>query len=77
MNRLVHDFATLTALLVLGASLWQDWGTLTTLRRMLVAYLCCFGLGAGLALAIRAARVSGNGPRPAPEPTRPAGPDAK
>ena len=56
MNRFIHEIAMMAALIVVGASLWQDWGTLTTVKRMLVAYLCFFGLGAGLALAVRAAR---------------------
>jgi len=56
MNRFIHEISMLAALIVLGASLWQDWETLTTVKRMLVAYLCFFGLGAGLTLAIRAVR---------------------
>lgn len=56
MNRFIHEIAMMAALIVVGASLWQDWGTLATVKRMLVAYLCFFGLGAGLTLAVRAAR---------------------
>ena len=56
MNRFIHEISMMAALIVLGASLWQDWGTLTTVKRMLVAYLCFFGLGAGLTLALRAVR---------------------
>jgi hypothetical protein len=63
MNRFVHEIALMATLIVVGASLWQDWGTLTTLKRMLVAYLCFFGLGAGLGLALRAARPASR-PRP-------------
>jgi len=58
MNRFIHEVSLMAALLVLVASLWQDWGTLVTLKRMLVSYLCFFGMGAGMTLVVRAARVS-------------------
>ena len=62
MNRFIHEVSLMAALLVLVASLWQDWGTLVTLKRMLVSYLCFFGMGAGMTLVVRAARVSPGSP---------------
>jgi hypothetical protein len=77
MNRFIHETSLMAALLVLVAGLWQDWGTLVTLKRMLISYLCFFGLGAGMTLVVRAARFSkessqaqGNRPDQGPKPVR-------
>ena len=58
MNRFIHDTSLLAALLVLVVGLWQDWGTLVTLKRMLISYLFFFGMGAGMTLLVHAARSS-------------------
>ena len=70
MNRFIHETSMMAALLVLVAGLWQDWGTLVTLKRMLISYLFFFGMGAGMALIVRAARSSQEATtqsRPAPK----------
>ena len=54
MSRLIQIIALIAALAVLAASLWQDWGLVTTVKRLVVAYLGFFFLGALAALAIRA-----------------------
>ena len=58
MNRFIRETSMMASLLVLVAGLWQDWGTLVTLKRMLVTYLCFFGLGAVMALVVHAARTT-------------------
>lgn len=54
MSRLIQTIALTAALAVLAASLWQDWGLVTTVKRLVVAYLGFFFLGALAALAVRA-----------------------
>jgi|GEM_PF-2593913 len=53
MARLIHTVALIAALVVLVASLWQDWGILVTAKRAVIAYLAFFFLGAVMALAVR------------------------
>lgn len=53
MYQLIHTLATGAALVALIAALWQDWGLLATLKKMFVAYLGFFILGAVMALAVR------------------------
>lgn len=53
MQRLINTVATTGASMVLMAGLWQDWSLMTTLKRMLIAYLASFFLGSLMALAIR------------------------
>lgn len=53
MQRLINTVATAGASLVLMAGLWQDWNLITTLKRMLIAYLVSFFLGSLMALAVR------------------------
>jgi hypothetical protein len=64
MQRMVHTLALAAALVALVASLWQDWGTATTLKRMLISYLAFYFLGAVLALLVRLAGPAA-GDRPA------------
>jgi len=71
VSRFVHEISTTAALLVLAVGLWQDRGTLSTLERMLVAFLCSYALGAGLAVAVRFARQPGPRPRRTPDASRP------
>lgn len=52
MQRLINTVATAGASLVLMAGLWQDWNLMTTLKRMLIAYLVSFFLGSLMALAV-------------------------
>ncbi len=53
MYRLIHNLALGATLIALAASLWQDWGTLTTIKRMAFSYLGFFCLGATMALAVK------------------------
>jgi hypothetical protein len=53
MYQIIHNLALGAALIALVASLWQDWGTFTTVKRMLVSYLGFFFLGAIMALAVK------------------------
>lgn len=53
MSRLIQTIALTAALVVLTASLWQDWGLVTTVKRLVVAYLGFSFLGALAALAVR------------------------
>lgn len=53
MYQLIHTLAMGAALVALMAALWQDWGLLATLKKMFVAYLGFFILGAVMALAVR------------------------
>ncbi|RKZ09496.1 hypothetical protein DRQ50_15075 [bacterium] len=54
MSRLIQTIALSAALVVLTVSLWQDWGLVTTVKRLVVSYLGFFFLGALAALAVRA-----------------------
>lgn len=51
--KIVHNLALGAVLLAMIASLWQDWGTLTTIKRMFISYLAFFFLGAVMALAVK------------------------
>jgi uncharacterized membrane protein YcfT len=53
MQRIVHSLALGAALIALVASLWHDWGTFTTVKRMVIAYLGFFFVGAVLSLAVK------------------------
>lgn len=53
MTRLIHTIALAAAAVVLGTGLWRGWGLWATSRRLLLAYLGFFFLGALLALAVR------------------------
>jgi hypothetical protein len=57
MQRLITNLATLAAMVVLAAGLWQDWSLLTTTKRMLLGYLGFFLLGSLGVLAIQLAGV--------------------
>ena len=50
MQRIVGTIAMLAAVVTLGAGIWQDWGLLSTLKRMVLSYLGFFFLGALLAV---------------------------
>ncbi len=52
MNRLVNTLALTALVITLGAGLWQDWGLLTTMKRMILSYLGFFFLGGMLTLAV-------------------------
>jgi hypothetical protein len=54
MQNFIHTVALLASLLALVAGLWQDWGVLTTVKRMLVSYLLFFSFGSLLSLSVRA-----------------------
>lgn len=62
MYQLIHTLAMGAALVALIAALWQDWGLIATLKRMFVAYLGFFILGAVMALAVRIVPLLENGP---------------
>jgi len=53
MYQIIHNLALGATLLALVASLWQDWGTFTTVKRMLVSYMGFFFLGSIMALAVK------------------------
>ncbi|MBE0565522.1 MAG: hypothetical protein IH621_06190 [Krumholzibacteria bacterium] len=53
MTRLIHTIALAAGAVVLGTGLWQGWGLWATGRRLALAYLAFFFLGAALALAVR------------------------
>jgi hypothetical protein len=55
MNQFVHNLALLAGLAALCAGLWQDWGLLVTLEKMVISYLGGFILVALMVLAVRAA----------------------
>lgn len=59
MNQLVHNLALLAGLAALCAGLWQDWGLLTTLKKMAISYLGGFILVALMVLVVRAAARPG------------------
>jgi hypothetical protein len=65
MLRLVQTIALLAALAVLATSLWQDWGLVTTAKRLVVAYLGFFGLATVAVLALRAGTLYEKPPAPA------------
>lgn len=52
MYQLIHTLATGAALVALVAALWHDWGLLATLKKMFIAYLGFFILGAVMALSV-------------------------
>ncbi len=52
MHRFVNTLAMTAAVLTLGAGLWQDWGLLATMKKMILSYLGFFFLGALMTLAV-------------------------
>ena len=54
MQRLIQTIALIAALAVLTVSLWQGWGLVTTVKRLVVASLGFFFLGAMAVFAMRA-----------------------
>lgn len=74
MYKIIHNLALGAALIALVASLWQDWGMFTTVKRMLISYLGFFFLGAVMALAVKlvgAFEKDPAGSPSAPSPNRP------
>ena len=69
MSRLIQTIALIAALAVLAAGLWQGWGLVTTVKRLVVAYLGFFFLGSLAALAVRAGTLY-EGPSAAVRSTR-------
>ncbi|MBU8869849.1 MAG: hypothetical protein KOO60_03130 [Gemmatimonadales bacterium] len=53
MYQLIHNLALAAALVTLIAALWQDWGLLPTLKKMIISYLGFFILGSIMTLAVR------------------------
>ncbi len=53
MQRFISLIAMTACFTVLVAGLWQDWGLLTTLKRMVIAYLAFFIMGSLMALSVR------------------------
>ena len=51
---MIQTIALIAALAVLAAGLWKGWGLVTTVKRLVVAYLGFFFLGSLAALAVRA-----------------------
>ena len=67
MQRLINTLATAGASVVLMAGLWQDWSLVTTLKRMLIAYMASFFLGSLMALVIKAAPLFEKSNEPNPD----------
>jgi hypothetical protein len=59
MQRAIQTLALGAALLVVVAGIWQSWALVTTLKRLVLAYLAFFFLGSVGALAVRAGAVFG------------------
>lgn len=59
MQRLIQTLALAAALLVVVAGIWQSWALVTTLKRLVLAYLAFFFLGSLGALAVRAGALFG------------------
>ncbi len=53
MARLIHTIALAAASVVLAVGLWKGWGLWAAGRRMVLAYLGFFFLGAALTLVMR------------------------
>ena len=64
MPRLIHTIALAATAVVLSVGLWRGWGLWAVGRRVALAYLAFFFLGALLALAVRLVPLL---ERPAPE----------
>ena len=73
MQRLIQTIALIAALAVLTVSLWQGWGLVTTVKRLVVAYLGFFFLGALAVFALRAGTLYEKPSAPASESRRPSG----
>lgn len=69
MQKFIHNVALMASLVALGASLWQDWGIWTTVKRMLISYLTFYFFGSFLSLAVLAIPYL-EGKRPSPGPDR-------
>jgi uncharacterized membrane protein YcfT len=70
MYQIVHNLALGATLIALVASLWQDWGTFTTIKRMLISYLGFFFLGALMTLAVKLVGAFENNPADVHEDVR-------
>ncbi len=55
MQRLINTVTSLACVAVLAAGLWQEWSLLTTVKRMLIAYLGFFVLVAMGGLLVKMA----------------------
>ena len=55
MQRILQTMALLGAFLVLCVGLWQGWSLYVTFKKMAVAYMAIFILGALAVLALQAA----------------------
>ena len=62
MYQIVHNLALGATLIALVASLWQDWGTFTTIKRMLISYFGFFFLGALMTLDVKLVGAFENNP---------------
>ncbi|MFT5232956.1 MAG: hypothetical protein ACI9UQ_000984, partial [Candidatus Krumholzibacteriia bacterium] len=51
MYQVIHNLALAAALVALVASLWQDMGLFTAVKRLIISYLGFFFLGSLFALA--------------------------
>ncbi len=54
MHRFVNTLALTAAVVTLGAGLWQDWGLLVTMKKVLLSYMGFFFLSGLMALAFLA-----------------------
>ncbi|MCP4292331.1 MAG: hypothetical protein GY780_10930 [bacterium] len=52
MHRFVNTIAMAASVVTLGAGLWQNWGMLATMKKMIMAYMGFFFLGSMMTLLI-------------------------
>ncbi len=67
VSRIVNTVALAAALVALAACLWQEWGLLVTLKRVILSYLGFFFLGSIMALTIKAVPLIDNSNKTAPK----------
>lgn len=77
MYQFIQTLSLGAVLITLVVSLWQDWGTFTTLKRMLISYLMFFFVGALMSLAVKLVGVLENDPQPEAETPPTARPKAR
>ncbi|MFT5314342.1 MAG: putative membrane protein YcfT [Candidatus Krumholzibacteriia bacterium] len=70
MYQVIHNLALAAALVALVASLWQDMGLFTAVKRLIISYLGFFFLGSLFALAMKLVMSMDNDQTPSPNDTK-------